>query len=453
MDDLGVLAVKNPDYYDFAAKKPWSGGFHRLPDSTLTPLHAHMALLVAKDGSVYVTVLAPFTLLKIDPPRKKVAALVTSYVENSHADVLVSRLLETETLDDKGRRSDLTLVSLYRDQPKAQDLGERLAASHEVRLSQSVEDALTLGSGSLAVEGVLLVAEHGEYPTSPTGSTQYPKRRLFEEVLKVFEKSGRVVPVFMDKHLADSWEDAKWIHDTAKRLRIPLMAGSSLPVLWRRPEADPGRGEELAEIVAISYHTLDAYGFHALEMLEAIAERRRGGETGIKAVQCFEGDAAWDPTLCDSRLLGAALGCQRRPREPGEALKRAVPHPVLFRIEYTDGLKASVLTLNGAASDWTIAWRTKAGRENSTRFETQEERPFMHFTWLLYGVERMMLTGKPSWPVERTLLTSGALDALLRSKAKSGERLETPELTFSYGTEWNWQEPPAPPVGRGLKRK
>ncbi len=455
IDDLGVIAVKNPDFYDFAAKKPWSHGFHKLPDGTLTILHVHMALIVARDGTIYVTTIYPFTLLKIEPVRRKVAAVVTAYYPNSHADVIASRLMETDTLDGKGRRLSLDLASLYTDQisTKPADIGQKLAAAHGVRISKSIEDALTLGTGRLAVEGVLLVAEHGTYPRSATTSIQYPKRRLFEEIVKVFEKSGRVVPVFCDKHLADTWEDAKWLYDTAKRLKIPLMAGSSLPTLWRRPEADPKRGEELEEVAAISYHTLDAYGFHALEMLQAVVERRKGGETGIKSVQCLEGPAVWESKLYDPKLLAAAFRRQTGSPELDEKARKAVKNPILFRIEYADGLKASVLTLNGAAREWAIAWRTKAGEEVSTLFETQEARPFMHFAWLVEGVERMVLTGKPSWPVERTLLTSGLLDRLLVSKLKAGERLETPELTFSYTTDWDWHPPVPPPAGRPLHEK
>ncbi len=455
IDDLGVIAVRNPDFYDFAAKKPWSHGFHKLPDGTLTILHAHMALIAARDGTTYVTTIYPFTLLKIGPIRRKVAAVVTIYHHNSHADVIASRLMETDTLDGKGRRPDLDLVSLYTDQipAKPADIGQKLAADHGVRISKTVEDALTLGTGQLAVEGVLLIAEHGNYPRSATTSIQYPKRRLFEEIVKVFEKSGRVVPVFSDKHLSDNWEDAKWLYDTAKRMKIPLMAGSSLPTLWRRPEANPARGEEIEEVAAISYHTLDAYGFHALEMLQAVVERRKGGETGIKSVQCLEGPAVWESKLYDPKLLESAFRRQAGSPELNDKAKKAVKDPILFRIEYADGLKASVLTLNGAAREWAIAWRTKSGAETSTRFETQEARPFMHFAWLLDGVERMMLTGKPSWPVERTLLTSGLLDRLLISKSKGGERLETPELTFPYTVDWEWRQPPPAPPGRPIHDK
>src|SRR5262249_31435923 len=137
------------------------------------------------------------------------------------------------------------------------------------------------------------IAEHGDYPKSATGNTQYPKRRFWEEILKVFKASGRVVPVFIDKHLADNWTDAKFIYDTACELKVPLMAGSSLPTTWRRPLADVKNGAHIREIVAITFHTTDAYGFHALELSQALAEQRLGGETGVKAVQSLAGDAVW----------------------------------------------------------------------------------------------------------------------------------------------------------------
>ena len=105
------------------------------------------------------------------PPAKKVAAIVTVYHHNSHADVIVSRLLQTDTLDGKGNDSPLTLASLYTDQRPEKDISRLLAASHRFRVSETIEDALTLGTGRLAVDGVLLIAEHGEYPKSALGNT------------------------------------------------------------------------------------------------------------------------------------------------------------------------------------------------------------------------------------------------------------------------------------------
>ena len=385
-------------------------------------------------------------------PTKRVAAIVTVYRHNSHADVIVSRLLQTDTLDGKGKDSPLKLASLYTDQKPEGDISRLLAASHRFPIYPTVADALTLGTGSLAVDGVLLVAEHGDYPPSPTGNVQYPKRRLWEEIVKVFRSSGRVVPVFIDKHLADNWEDAKSIYDSARELKIPLMAGSSVPGTWRHPAADVERGAQITEIVALTFHTTDAYGFHALESVQALAEQRHGGETGIRAVQCLSGDAVWkaqDEKLFDPALLDAAWQRLTQHHNGQKTLREAVPKPKLMIVDYEDGLRAFLLELNGAVGEWSAAWRYRDDRRiESTQFWTQEARPAAHFTLLLHGIERMMLTGKPAWNVERTLLTSGTLDALLQSYTRAGARIETPYLRLAYQPNWRWEDPPPPPPGR-----
>jgi len=480
--DLGAISVKNADYTPWTDAEgkafPWHHGMKKQPDGTLAPQY-HMGVCEARDGRVYVTTIYPYTLLEIELPQgekpgnnaddktgeasslsppgepKKIAALVTAYYHNSHADVIVSRLLETDTLDGQGKTYNLKLVSLYTDQVPANDKSRKLCAKHGIKIYDNPADALTLGTGKLAVDGVLLVAEHGNYPLSETGQHQYPKRRLFAEIAKACEASGRSVPVFIDKHLSDNWTDARWIYDEAARLKMPLMAGSSLPTLWRFPPVDVARGEALKEIVAISHHTLDTYGFHALEMVQCLAERRAGNESGIKAVQCLSGPAVWqagEKGLYDKELLAAALSRIRRPFPQGKTTLELCKKPELFVIEYEDGLKASVLTLDGAVIEWGVAWRYRAADRplESTLFSTQEARPFMHFGILCRGIEQMVHSHQSTWPVERTLLTSGALHALLRSKKAGGVRLETPELKLPYKSAFNWKEPPPAPPDRPI---
>ena len=381
-------------------------------------------------------------------PPLKIAAVVTAYYHNSHADVIASRLVQGMNLDDQAPYPNLKLASLYVDQFPENDKSRELSRKYGFPIYDSVEKALTLGGDSLAVDGVLLIAEHGKYPESATGSIEYPKRRLFGEIAAVVRKSGRAVPVFCDKHLSDNWADAKWIYDTAAELEIPFMAGSSLPVLWRRPAARIEKGAKVEEIVAVSYHRLDTYGFHALEMVQCLVEQRGGGETGIARVQCLEGEAVWEAGeqgVYDRKLLQQAL--DRLPRQlwGQRSVRESVKQPVVFVIEYRDGLKASVLTLNGAVGEWAAAWRLNDGQTSASYFHTQEARPFGHFGLLLGGIERMMHTGQPTWPAERTLLTSGALDALLVSRQQGGKALPTPWLAIEYDSAWQW-EPPTPPV-------
>jgi hypothetical protein len=390
-----------------------------------------------------------------DPPDKipRVAVVTTVWYHNSHSDLIAGRLLEGKDLLHKDFPR-LKLASLYVDQFPANDKSKPLAQRHGVPLYDRIEKALTLGGETLAVDGVLLIAEHGQYPESDTGQFQFPKRPFFAEIVKVFERSGRVVPVFIDKHVSDTWADVAWIRDEAQRLKIPLMAGSSLPVLWREPAVDVPRDKPLREIVATSYHRLDAYGFHALEMVQCLAERRHGGETGVRQVRCLEGGAVWDAGrdgLFDRALLDEAVRRFRvRPLPDGMKLEEAVRHPVLFVVDYRDGLRASVLTLDGSFSDWAVAWKDDAGRVTSTAFVVQDTRPFTHFGLQLEGIERMIHTGRPDWPVERTVLTSGVLDALLISKRDKGRTVETPYLDVRYRTDWEWKPPPPPPPDRKL---
>jgi hypothetical protein len=392
-----------------------------------------------------------------DVPAKKVAAIVTVYTHNSHADVIVSRLLQGFNLDNKDPRPNLKLVSLFTDQVPEGDKSRRFADEYGFRIFATIAEALTLGGSELAVDGVLLIGEHGKYDTSETGQVMYPRRRFYDETVAVFRRSGRSVPVFSDKHLSWNWTDAKFMVDTSRELSFPLMAGSSLPVLWRRPPVEVELGAPMTDAVGISYHTLDAYGFHALEMLQCLCERRRGGETGVAAVQCIEGPAVWqarDAGKFDAALFDAALARRENTNRFKGRIEDAVKNPILFLIENRDGFRAAIVTLNYANDEWCIAWRERDRKDPlSTLFWTQEARPFFHFTFLTQGIEQMMHTGKPAWPVERTLLTSGLLDALLISKLKGGVRLETPQLAVAYQPTFTWREPPPPPPGRPINEQ
>src|SRR5204862_5705893 len=76
-------------------------------------------------------------------------------------------------------------------------------------------------------------------------------------------------------------------------MKFPLLAGSSLPVTWRMPAIDISFGAEVEEIVCVAFGGLDVYDFHALETIQCMAERRKGGETGVAAVQALRGEAVW----------------------------------------------------------------------------------------------------------------------------------------------------------------
>lgn len=389
--------------------------------------------------------------------KPRMAAIVTSYYHNSHADVLVSRLFQGHLLDGTGRFPAIELASVYTDQvqtdPTYLDVSRELSAKYKFPIYDTVEGALTLGTGKLAVDGVMLICEHGAYPLSANGQILYPKQRLFGEIINVFRKSERVVPLFFDKHFADNWKDAKAIYDTTQEMKIPLLAGSCLPLSWRYPAEDVPRDAKLSEILITTFGPIEGYTYHALEAMQALAERRAGGETGVASVECIRGAKVWEAGNrgeYDQKMLALALSRLRtQPLAEGTNLEERIKDPVLITIRYLDGLKTQALLLDYPVVEWAVAWRLADGREQSTVYWTQEERPLTQFGIQLDGIAALMNTGKPPWPAERTLLTTGVLAAMFES-LKSGQKVETPHLDVKYESKWNFQQPLDPPPGRPL---
>jgi hypothetical protein len=380
------------------------------------------------------------------PESKAVAAVVTEYRRWSHADVLLTKILEGYLLDG-GERPGLKLVSLYVDQFPPGDLSRDLARKHGFTIHDTIAGALTRGGTQLAVDGVLCIGEHGKYPINAKGQILYPRRRFFEAVADVFARSKRSVPVFNDKHLAATWADARWVYDKARELYVPLLAGSSVPLTWRRPDLTLPRGCDLVEAVQLAYGPFEAYGFHALEGLQCMAEHRRGGETGVRSVEVLRGEVMWqalDAGRWSKALLEAALKLVPA-HAAGDlrAMTAKADDGAVWLIEYRDGFRAAVAMLNGWLYEgdggaFIFSGRLKGRAElAATLFYLQQPEPFAHFAYQLRAIESLVRTGHAPYPVERTLLTGGVLDAVMTSAAEKGRRVDTPHLDILYQpTDW-----------------
>jgi hypothetical protein len=390
---------------------------------------------------------------------KKVAAIITEYRRNSHADVIFGKILEGYD-QDGGPGPNLRLVSMVVDQFPANDMSRDLAKKHKFTIYDTIEGALTLGSKGLAVDGVLCIGEHGKYPRNEKGQTLYPRRRFFEGVAATFTKCNKSVPVFNDKHLAATWTDAKWMYDKSRELFVPFLAGSSLPVTWRRPPLQLPRNCALTEAVQVGYGGFEAYGFHALESLQCMVERRKGGETGVQAVQCLQGEEMWralDQGRWSKRLLEAALALVPAHAEGDYRAPTAkAPDGGLFLIEYRDGFRAAVAMMNGYVREGDGGSFCFAGQLQgqdqpaATHFYLQQPAPFGHFAYLVRAIDATIQTGHAVYPVERTLLTTGILDAAMTSRAEKHRRIETPYLDVRYQPiDWPFATGPVP---KGSKR-
>lgn len=385
--------------------------------------------------------------------RRPLAVVTTVFRPLSHSYHIAGRFLFGYVRDGKFYTPPFYIHGMSVDQTPDNDLSRDWSKEFGFRWSRQPADIL-LDGDRLAVEGVLLIAEHGNYPRNEKGQILYPRFEMFQQIVECFRRAGRVVPVFCDKHLSYSWDKAQRMVRQARELNIPLMAGSSLPVTWRRPELDLPLDCRIEEGLVAAYGPIEVYGIHALEALQCMMERRDGGETGVRAVTCLTKEQVWkagDQRLWSWDLLEAALtrsetvnpGDVRRNTGAFPVQTQPASGPIAFLIEYRDGRRGTVLLLNGHVQDFTFAGKL-AGESQpvSCRFVLPQPPGAKFLEALTINIEKMLVTGQPPYPVERTLLTTGMLDFLLTSHARRGERVETPELGVHY----------RPPVDSGWVR-
>ncbi len=375
--------------------------------------------------------------------RKPLAVITTVYRPLSHSYHIAGRFIHGYALGNRLHVPKQYIHSMYVDQMPENDLSREAGKEHGVKITRSIEDALTSG-GKLAVEGVLLIAEHGNYKPNDKGQLLYPRFEWMEQIAEVFRKVGKSVPVFNDKHLSYTFEKGRKMLAHGAELHFPIMAGSSLPVVWRRPELELKLDSSVEDGLAATYGPIEIYGFHALEMLQVMMERRKGGETGVKAVTCLTGKDVWragDAGRWSWDLLEAALS-RSETVNPGDIRKntgsmKVLGHPVVpptaFLVEYRDGTRGTVLLLNGHIRDFVFAGRIKGDpRPASCLFVVPPPPGARFFDAQVANLEKFFETGKPPYPAERTLLTTGVLDAAMESHFRRGARIETPELDVRY---------------------
>jgi len=379
---------------------------------------------------------------------KRLAIVTTVYRYLSHAQHMGDRFLVGYPYGGVWHTPNIKVVSLYVDQKPANDLSAARAKEFGFDVYPTIGEALRCGGKDLAVDAVLIIGEHGDYPRNDKGQTLYPRYEFFDQCVKVFEQSGRSVPVYNDKHLSFSFEKANAMVEASRRLRFPMLAGSSIPVTWRLPSIDVPFGAEIEDALMVGVGGSDAMDFHALEGLQCMVERRKGGETGVKTVQMLQGDAVWkagDSGRYSKELLIAALSRSDTPLgltekdgrtqdlvSSGELAKLA-KNPGAYFIEYRDGLKATMLMLSGAVKDFNFAAKVKGSPHIlSTQFLLSPEPNVTYSACLMHKTAQMFETGVAAYPVERTLLVSGMLESCLTSKIQDHKVLETPHLKVSY---------------------
>lgn len=389
----------------------------------------------------------PLVAAAAQRPPVRVAIVTTIYKYLSHGQHMGDRFLIGYPYGGAWHQPNIKVVSLYVDQKPEGDLSAARASEFGFKVYPTIAEALCCGGKELACDAVLIIGEHGEYASNDKGQKLYPRYEFFQQCIAVFKASGRTVPIYNDKHLSYSFEKAQAMVQASKKMGFPMLGGSSIPVTWRLPDVEIPLNARIEDAVMVGVGGSDAMDFHALEGLQCMVERRRGGETGVKAVQLLTGDAVWkalDAGTISKELLSSALSRSDTPLGLSDkdartqdmvgdgVLPGLVTHPTAYMIEYRDGLKATMMMLDGAVKDFNFAARIQGAGIISTQFFLTPVPNVTYSACLMHKVEEMFTTRKAPYPIERTLLTSGILEACLDSKKQGSVRLETPALSVAY---------------------
>lgn len=396
------------------------------------------------------TALAAFTLTALargaEKPQKKIAFLGTSVYDLSHAQHFLDRFSMGYAMDGRWREPQAQLASVVIDQFGGRDIGRQRIEKYQLNQYESIAEALTLGGSELAVDGVVIIAEHGDYPRNELGQKLYPRYAWFKEVVKVFENSGRSVPVFNDKHLSTDWDECLEMVADSQRLGFPFYAGSSLPVTWRLPAYELPYDTPLRESVCVAYGGVDSYDFHALETAQCMSERRQGGEVGIRAVQAAKDEALWQllasrettrklfvSALCRSHSLPVDTGYPTAPVTFDWA-RQTLGNITGYFIEHLDGFQTSIFLTD--IRDFNFA-AMRADNDETVGCQMMLPMPGRNsttadfFNPLTRHVEDMFMQGQTAYPIQRTLLTSGMVIGGVNS-LHSGQVFTTDDMAIAY---------------------
>ena len=374
----------------------------------------------------------------------KVGVVMTTFTHRSHAHVILENFLTPYLFNGQPTEPGMQVASFYVDQIGDGDMARDVGRQFDIPIYPTIAKALCLGGDELAVDAVLSIGEHGSYPVNEKGQMQYPRKEFFDAIVEVFRNSNRAVPVFNDKHLSYRWDWAKEMVDTARAMNFPLMAGSSVPMAQRRPPLELPKGAKITSAVSVHGGGVESYDFHGLEVLQSQVEARHGGEQGVRQVRFLEEGPLWraaEDGQWSSELGAAAMAAEVGPDHPLTKLVRsrgkqkpsepAPVHGILVR--YRDGLSAIALKVGSSGTRWNFACQLEG--ESKVRATAYYVGPWQNrnlFKALSHAIQTHFRQGKAPYPVERTLLVSGVLDAAMDSRLAAGNPIDTPWLDVAY---------------------
>jgi len=243
-----------------------------------------------------------------------------------------------------------------------------------------------------------------------------------EESLKnVLERTPVGSACFVHGCLAPTLAGARRVQSIAVERKLSLATGTSVASTFRLPDVDASEGAPLTEALIVVQGPRPMAELSAIEGLSPIVARRGGGESGIRSVRRLNGRDVWRAGDSDDwswALLNAAIS--RSNTTQGDALKDArtqdlvrlglvkklAREPRGWIIEHRDGLRSTILVLDGAIADFNFAVRSRDGTITSAQLYRPPAPNRAEFDRLAAVLEDFFATRKSPWPIERSFLVS-----------------------------------------------
>lgn len=392
---------------------------------------------------------SPPRLPTVDKGEKGIAIIATEWAFESLAQQVGDSFLMGYPYEGKWHQPRARVRSVYVERNPSSPLIRQRSDEFGMVLYPTISETLRCGKSSIGVDAVLVLADSGSKPRLTQSDREMCDRyRYFQQIVKIFHEEQKALPLYFSHFLSDYFKESEIILSTSHKIGSPLMTGSTTPLTWRMPECDLPYGRAVKEAVVVTGRDSEAAEFEALEAMQGMLERRRGGETGVRSVQLLQGDPVWQAasegrwsqTLLEAalsrsdKLLGITLK-DARPQDlvNSGVLPEIVDHPRACIIEYIDGLKATLLQLRGAIGDLVFSARL-AGRTSplATQFLTVPMTSGSHSSCLVTKIEEMVNSGVSPCPAERGWLVRGVLEKAEESGVRRGKVIGTPELKRTY---------------------
>ena len=414
-------------------------------------------------GLAALTDIAAGAVSQTADARPRVACIVTYWgATRSHADWIINKLIDGYWWQGAHTPSRIDIASIYLHQYDTSLLGQKVAQAKGIPVFRTVAEALMLGGEELAVDGVVIVGEHGDYPTDLKGHWLLPRWWFYNQMIRVFERSNRSVPVFNDKHLSYNWDESKWMFDKSRELNFPLTGGGCIPIYYRTPEIELDIDTPIKNSIVVGGASDEGAIFHCFDLLQSFVERRKGGETGVKAVQSIRGGADTWKWVESNPWAGNLLDSVAKRFEFNQGYFQEDARANVCIVEYNDGTKAAVISGRGVG--WTYAGEIEGQKEATVVSMLDFPGPFDQYhadNAQPHWIVEMMVTKKEPFNAERLLLASGITNHYMQSNWENGRfspvgrRIETPFLNMTYRTARGAQfskgeRPPSRPYIRGF---